>query len=294
MRARYATHLYPLTYVRPAATIVFMRSAVVIYGFLGAFTCMASIAVASGLQPVPSHPEAGFAAKNQSLPDDMIARGQDGVKVVACKAAIVTGVIGSHVRARCASDENDGDPSIDLVDGAFHVHVGGRPVKVRMGDTTVLILLAQMIAVKTRSGWVVQIKHLCETGSADIQPPRATLPEPVTVDPSAPLPDGGDPATTTPIPIEIPAIPIRQGQRFRLSGNDKPSMASRLEKKMLGGAIGRLLPTSRTIPAPLLSPREVEDPEDFAIVAGTSEEALGELEIEAIEVDVGCVEICVD
>ncbi len=258
--------------------------------------CMAPIVDASDLQPVPSHPEAGFEAKSQSLSSDMIARGQDGVKVVACKAAIVTGIIGSRIRARCVSDEdkNDEDPLIDLVDGAFHVHVGGRPVKVRMGDTTVRILLAQMIAVKTRSGWIVQIKHLGETGSAEILPPRAALPEPATIDPSAPLPDGDDPAATTPTPMEIPAIPIRQGQRFRLAGNDKPSVASGREKKMLGGAIGRLLPTSSTTPEPLLAPRDVEDPGDFAVVASTSEAALGELEIEAIEVDVGCVEICVD
>ncbi len=287
-------YLYPLTYVPPAATIVFMKSAVVIYSFLGAFMCMASIVDASDLQPVPSHPEAGFAAKSLSLLGDMIAHGQDGVKVVACKAAIITGVIRSHVRARCASDDKDGDPSIDLLDGAFHLHVGGRPVKVRMGDTIVRMLLAQMIAVKTKNGWIVQIKHLCETGSAKIHPPRAALPEPAAIDPSDPLPDGDDPAAIPPAPMEIPAIPIRQGQRFRLAGNDKPAVASRREKKMLGRAIRRLLPTSEKTPSPLLDPRDVEDPEDFAIVAGTSEAALGELEIEAIEVDVGCVEICVD
>ena len=154
--------------------------------------------------------------------------------------------------------------------------------------------MTQMIAVKTKSGWIVQIKHLSEAGSAEIHLPRAALPEPATVDPSAPLTDGSDPAATTPIPVEIPAILIRQGQRFRLVGNDKLSAASGREKKMLGRAIGRLLPTSVTTPKPLLNPREVEDPGDFAIVAGTSEAALGELEIEAIEVDVGCVEICVD
>ena len=164
----------------------------------------------------------------------------------------------------------------------------------RMGDTIVRMLCAQMIAIKTKSDWVVQIKHLCETGSAKIHPPPATLPEPAAIDPSAPLPDGGDPAAAAPAPREIPAIPIRQEQRFRLSGNDKPAVASGREKKMLGKAIGRLLPTSKTTPAPLLNPRDVEDPGDFAVVAGASEAALGELEIEAIEVDVGCVEICVD
>jgi len=255
---------------------------------------MASIVDASDLQPVPSHPKAGFAAKSQSLSGEMIARGQDGVKVVACKAAIVTGVINSHIRARCVSDENDGDPSIELVNGAFHVHVGGKPVKVQMGDTIVRLLLAQMIAVKTKNGWVVQIKHLCEAGSAKIHPPPAALREPAAIDPAAPVPDGSDPAATAPAPREIPAVPIRQGQRFRLVGNDKPTAASSKEKKLLGRAIGRLLPTSKKAPRPLLDPRDLEDPEDFAIVAGTSEAALGELEIEAIEVDVGCVEICVD
>ncbi len=167
-------------------------------------------------------------------------------------------------------------------------------MKVRMGDTIVRMLLAQMIAVKTKSGWIVQIKHLSETGSAEIRPPPATLPEPAATDPSAPLPEGGDPAVAAPAPREIPTIPIRQGQRFRLAGNDKPAVASEREKKMLGRAIRRLLPTSKAAPAPLLDPRDVEDPGDFAVVAGTSEAALGELEIEAIEVDVGCVEICVD
>ncbi len=271
-----------------------MRLTIVSYIVFGAFMCMASIIDASDLQPVPSHPEAGFVAKDQSLLDDMIARGQDGVKVVACKAAIVTGIIGSHVRSRCASDEKDGDPLIDLVDGAFHIHVGGSPVKVRMGDTIVRMLSTQMIAVKTRSGWIVQIKHLVEAGSAEIHLPRAAIPEPAATDQHAPLPDGSDPATTTPAPTEIPTISISQGLRFRLAGNDKPAVASEQEKKMLGGAIGRLLPTPKTAPAQLLDPRDVEDPGDFAVVAGTSEAALGELEIEAIEVDVGCVEICVD
>ena len=255
--------------------------------------CMAPIVDASDLQPVPSHPKAGFSAKNQSPSNKMIARGQDGVKVVACKSAIVSGVIGSHVRARCVLDKS-GDPSIELVDGAFHVHVGGNPMKVRMGDTIVRLLQAQMIAVRAKSGWIVQIKHLCETGSAEIHPPPTALPEPAVVDPATPVPDENDPAATAPAREKIPAITITQGQRFRLIGNDKPAAASNQEKKILGRVIGRLLPTSKTAPTPLLDPRNVEHSGDFAIVAGTSEAALGELEIEAIEVDVGCVEICVD
>jgi hypothetical protein len=90
-------------------------------------------------------------------------------------------------------------------------------------------------------------------------------------------------------------VVLEPDKRHVVAGGEQRK-AKRRESDFLLKTIDRLVPGDGLEPTRTarLTPRDIEDPRDFVVTAGGADAALGDLEIEDIEVDVGCVEICVD
>jgi hypothetical protein len=171
-------------------------------------------------------------------------------------------------------------------------------VELRLGDTVLRASRAAVTAVGLGDRWVVQVEPESDEGFAEVIPPA---PPP----PAETAPDEGDEAEAdaelAPTPPAPPApIRLAPGKRHTLSGG-QPRAADKRESQLLDQAVDRLIPgaADRLLPVQRpqvvqLKPRDVEDPRDFVVIGAGADAALGELELEDIEVDVGCVEICVD
>jgi hypothetical protein len=156
------------------------------------------------------------------------------------------------------------------------------------------------MAAKLGEVWIVQVKPASENGRVEQIPEAPAAPTaPGPDEAAAPTADAEEGAESAPAPPPAPEpVPLTEDKRHTLKGGEL-GKAERRESEFLLKTIARLVPggtgsqpTGSTVA--VLEPRPIEDPRDFVVVASGAEAAMSELEIEDIELDVGCVEICID
>ena len=226
----------------------------------------------------------------QILPVPIGDRVEESATSVACSGALVISDGDLIFDASCGCD---GAPStVFLMSGKGLVHAGSRQVIVELGGARVSLESSRMVVVQVGEKWVIRIEGLGGAASARLLLPEAPRPE--AGSPEDP-PAKEAPAKETPA-REIPReISLEIGKVLVLSSPREVAAGSGRFAKEIAFVSGRL--ASRDVKAangPLLEYRPVEEKRDFAAAGVGEQSEAGELEIEAIEVEVGCVEICVD
>jgi hypothetical protein len=195
------------------------------------------------------------------------ARG-DGARLVACGAVLVSATEGSRAAFSCADGVR-----LDLETGAFHLLVGSKGAAIRVGGVSLRATSARIWAANVADRWLVRFERDGELGSVELE-----------VAEIAPAPESsGAPAQAALAPDEVHVF---EGAAPAAGPADAGSIAAFRE------VAARLAP--REAPGKALVPRRVESADDFK--AGTTAAAAsgGEIELEAIEVEAGCIEVCVD
>jgi hypothetical protein len=230
----------------------------------------ASVAAAGDLLPVPG--EAVFAPAEDGAG---LVAGGDGAALVACRTLLIRAEKGVRVLASCGAD----GPAATLEGGGFVARAGSTPASIRLGETVVLLQRATLTGAPRDGGWTVTATPLVESGSAvaivPAQGSRLLAPE-----------AAGQPAETR---IPLPAAAPRQ-----LGGTTAPGRDPKSPIATLQALEARIAGRPEGSATPVLKPRAIEDPGDFAAGAASGDLSVGALELDAIEVEVGCVEICVD
>lgn len=226
----------------------------------------------------------------QILPVPAGDRGEESATSVACSGALVISDGDLIFDASCGCD---GAPStVFLMSGKGLVNAGSRRVIVELGGARVSLESSRMVVAQVGEKWVIRIEGLGGAASARLLLPEAPRPE--AGSPEDP-PAKEAPAKETPT-REIPReISLELGKVLVLSSPREVAAGSGRFAKEIAFVSGRL--ESRDVKAangPLLEYRPVEEKRDFAAAGVGEHSEAGELEIEAIEVEVGCVEICVD
>jgi hypothetical protein len=255
------------------------------------------LAAAADGVPVPNLevPQAAFAASAGA--DRMfVAQGEHRARMVAFEAVLITASLGARVALEAGPGEGDQPAVVKLIDGGFHLVAGSTVVDLRLGDTVLRAVDAEVMAAKKGSVWIVQVVPRGETGRVAVVPPAPATP-PASVEEEAAEPEGETEGETAPEPPPMPEpVSLAAGKRYRLE-DGKAHKAQKNESELLVTSIERLIPDAaaeKTAATPSLAPRPIEDPRDFTVAATGADADLSDLEIEDIEVDVGCVEICVD
>jgi len=230
----------------------------------------ASAAAAGDLLPVPGEAVFAPAADGAGL-----VAGGDGAVLVACRTLLIRAEKGVRVLASCDAE----GPAATLEGGGFVARAGSTPASIRLGETVVLLQRATLTGAPRDGGWTVSATPLVESGSAvAIVPAQGSGP---------PSPEATGPPAEARIPL--PAAAPRQLGGATAPGRDPKGQAAALqslETRIAGRPVGSA--------RPILKPRAIEDPRDFAAGASSGDLSIGALELDAIEVEVGCVEICVD
>lgn len=151
-----------------------------------------------------------------------------------------------------------GETRVELSNGAFRVAVGSKGAVIRVGAAELRAVNARLWAVRAGETWLVRFEGDGEQGAVEVDG-AALAPDAMHVLHDAASADG-------------PA--------------DAGSVAASRD------AIARLSPREGARRA--LVPRRVESADDFKAGATASAEGGGEIELEAIEVEAGCIEVCVD
>jgi hypothetical protein len=189
----------------------------------------------------------------------------DGAQLVACGVALVAATRGSRLVVDCT--EGGG---LALERGAFRVAVGAAGATIRLGEAALRAASVRVWAMRRGDQWLVRFERDGEAGS--IQIAGAAAPE------GTEAPEPGALA-----PDELHAI---AGSAPAAAAPDAAAVATFREAAEL------LAPRPR--PRPALAPRRVESADDLATGAATAAAGTDEIEIEAIEVEAGCIEVCVD
>jgi len=242
--------------------------------------------------PVPNlaAPEARFAASDKA-PRTFVAVNADRARLVAFEAVLITAGMGSEVAIEPALADADHPAVVALRSGAFRLIVGSRAVELELGDNHVRAVSSELTIARLDDVWIVQVAPAGEGGRVELIPPApAEPPPPVAED----LPEDG--AEETPPPAAAPApepVALTAGKRHALKHGELEK-ADRRQSELLDKTAERLADPPADPASSPLAPRDIEDPRDFAVTSAGADAALYDLEIEDIEVDLGCVEICVD
>ncbi|MBW2276941.1 MAG: hypothetical protein JRF63_05575 [Deltaproteobacteria bacterium] len=243
------------------------------------------------LVPNVEAPKASF-TKSKGAKDTFVARGEDRARMVAFEAVLITAGLGAKIALEAPAGEGDQPARLALLEGGFYLVVGSKGIELELGDSVLRAVNAEVMLAKLGDTWIVQVKPEDEQGRVELVPPP--LPEPAALDDGAAVDEDEAAPVTTPVPTPV-VLPANKRHTLK---NGKHHKAERRASDFLLKTIGRLVPEPGGEPQPKhiaqLTPRDIEDPRDFVVTATGSDAALSDLEIEDIEVDVGCVEICVD
>jgi hypothetical protein len=221
--------------------------------------------------PVPSAGGAEFALEGaaEASPRTATARG-DGAQLVACGAALVSATDGSRLAIACGDGAR-----IDLERGTFRIAIGSKGAAIRVGGASLRAASVRLRAGRVGDRWIVSFERDGDVGSVEIAGDAAT---------AAPAEDGAAP---TPAALTASEVHFFEGGPAPAAEPADPAPLAAFHQ-----AVNRLAP--RAEPSPALTPRRVEDAADFKSGASAVAMGTGEVEVEAIEVEAGCIEVCVD
>ncbi len=236
------------------------------------------------------------------------ASGEGATVVVGDKAMISAS---SGARLRVSGDGQSTEQPIELLEGGFQLHVGSKPSIFSLGDARLTVTEAKVAAIKVGDQWVVSVQSFFTAGTASITvelPP----PPPPKVQPEEESDGKGDrrsrkksrrkkkdeeqkiepaPFVAPPKPI-VHTQPLKKGEMVLLATKVKPAKAADSDQLAIVDLTARL--TEAPVSGPVLSLKNVEDPIDLTAQGVDRDAAFEDIEIEEIEVEAGCVEICID
>ncbi len=191
--------------------------------------------------------------------DRLLVANKDGARVVVGGVAMITAV--RHSEILKVDDSNARITRISLGKGGFYLHVGSTPVVFDLSKISVSAHQVALRVARHNGGWLLETSALFGEGHVKIMLPEDT-------------------------------VIAKKGQVFQISSGTVSVDASKEAGDHLKKISSRLK-SNRS--SPLLSPKDVEDPMDLATQT-SKDDAITDIELEAIEVEVeaGCVEICVD
>jgi hypothetical protein len=239
--------------------------------FAAALLAAAAPALAQppSVAPVPSAQGAEFALEGAADASQRTATARgDGAQLVACGATLVTATDGSRVAIACGDGAR-----LDLDRGAFRIAVGSKGATIRMGGASFRAVSASIRAGRVGDRWVISFSRDGDVGSVEI-----------TGDEAAAAPAEG--AAPAPVALAPTEVRVFEGSAPAAAAADPATLTA------FHAAIDRLKP--RAAASPALTPRRVESADDFKQGATTVAMGAGEVEVEAIEVEAGCIEVCVD
>ncbi len=251
---------------------------------------LAGSALSGEIERVPDlrQPEVAFRARpGPKSAQQYEAAGGDGARLVVSKAAVVSGTAGSVFQL--PERRGGAEPSMTVVSGAFRIHVGTRAFAIALGRHTLIARQSTLLLSRSKEGWLIRAEQL-PRGTVVLETPPP--PEPV-VSVTAEQPSTESNGSVVPQPTPKPAvhkfdqgqvIATREGQPIAIN----PAGAGPVLKKL----VNRLRDPAQQ--GALLSPMDVEKLPQLAADHRGEGDPLENLEVEEIEVEVGCVEICVD
>jgi hypothetical protein len=236
-------------------------------GFAFGLAVSAFAATAAAAPPdmatVPSAGNGEFAVEGSAA----TARG-DGARLVACGAVLVSATDGSRAAVSC----KDG-ARVELTSGAFQVGVGAAGAAIRIGGATLRASSVRLWAARAGARWLVRFEPDGELGSVVIEGDGT----------AATAAEGVAPDRSSLVPGEVHAFE---------GATPAPGPVEAASSAALREAATRLAP--REAPRKPLVPRRVEGADDFKTGTTAAAAGGGEIELEEIEVEAGCIEVCVD
>jgi len=226
----------------------------------------------------------------------LIATGDDGsveataagdtARLVAGKAMLVLAADGSRLAIPAGRDPSADVLIVRVIEGAFRLLVGSSPVRLSVAGTDLEIRRAELILVSRKEAFALRILAVRPDGTAFVHPPPPS--------PSAVAGDATDEADGE-IPVSAPPRRVlAPGESIVLALNAAPMRAPRVATDALAAVEAALALVPVSAAGPRLRPVAVEDPADLAFARTRGGIGDTDIEIEGVEIEVGCVEVCVD
>ncbi|MDJ0764553.1 MAG: hypothetical protein QNJ97_16365 [Myxococcota bacterium] len=231
--------------------------------------------------------------------------GGDGASAVVGGTALITALEGAAFYV--ISKKTDGPLMTAIAGGGCRLTVGSTPAVLDLGGVVLTAKSAQLSVIKGDIGYIVSLESQLNTGEAflDVMMPP---PPPKPAEPSQPLsppkrakkkpakklkPEVAAPTQPMPPPKPVKKrFTLALGQVVRVVQGSAPIPGAPEEQQRLGDLTLRLSQPQRT--GPLLSPVDIEQASDLQAKTFDADEAFEDIEIEEIEVEAGCVEVCLD
>lgn len=192
----------------------------------------------------------------------------DGAQAVFGEAALIAAIKGSRLSLSAGVSQRF---SVALEQGGFRIHVGSKPVEFALDGFSFETEQAEFVAVRLENGWLVEVVAVfSDKGSGGLRPLRMNVA----------YPDAGPPAAM-----------FKVGEAVRVEPGSGPVAGSEDDRKHLDEVLSLLTPRRL---GPMLVYAKVEDERDLVSLQNPEDENLGEIEIDPIEIEPTCVEICAD
>ncbi len=250
----------------------------------------------------PAGPADKSATVADATPRTFIAQGADGATAVLNESSLMTAL----QDARISVESKTAQPSAVLIEeGSFLLEVGGKETIFQLGQVVLSVKNARLSVVKKPKGSVVLLHERQSDGHAKLTvtsppPPRPTKsPEPVVKkrtgkkakpQKKTPPSDAAQPAAP-PQPIQR-HFPLVEGQTVVVKQRSAPVAASPVDQQAIAQISSRLVP--HVTEGSLLVLQDIEHPSDLKPESMSAQSVFENIEIEEIEVEAGCVEICLD
>ena len=211
----------------------------------------------------------------------------DGAQTVVGEAAVITATLGSLFSLHVA--EEPPRYSIELEQGSFRIHVGSEPVTFVLDGCSIETRKVELIAVRLENAWLFEVGTVFSDGKEYTLEQHIKVCLVRQVEESSepePYPVSGTVASTR-LSVTTPKL----GAAVLLEPGVGLTAGSEAEKMRLKKVSSRLA-SQRS--GPMLRPAEIEDEQDLASHQKLEDSSLAEIEIDPIEIEPSCIEICLD
>jgi hypothetical protein len=209
----------------------------------------------------------------------------DGARMVVQGAVLVIAGDGARLRIRTTDTTPVAPPVIEPLDGPLRVLSGSGGARLEFNGSAFDLVRAEVLLARQNGAWALEVVAVADGGQVTLQPPAPTDAVAPTDAPPGPV------ASSTPA---SPPGPVAPGEILLLAPRAVPERAPPTRTVMLASAAGRLIALPAAPSGSRLLSIAVEDPSDFIASRGRGDTSGASIDIEAVEVEIGCVEVCVD
>ncbi|MCP4606025.1 MAG: hypothetical protein GY847_36850 [Proteobacteria bacterium] len=220
-----------------------------------------------------------------------VVRGGDGACAVIGKGALICALLGSRFSVH--DTDREGHVKTALSNGGFLVTVGSKSMVFKLDKYEISAREALILVTKNENDWVVKAESFFLDGTVEISVLEAPPSKPKSIpEKSEHKSEPTEMITESPLMPDVEKHSLKKGQAVHMGKNRKWEPALQGHQTALKDLASRLNEPGLT--GSLLSPQDVEDSTDFVSQKVDKDMAFEDIEIEEIEVEAGCVEICID